>query len=132
MKNYAIVLLSVSMLAGAARAHEGHGEKAMKEGVESHSETMTGEVLDLACYMAEGGKGEKHAQCAKDCLAEGAPAGLLSNDGKVYVLVNDHKQEQGYKDARALGGQKAAITGKVAKRGGLPAFIVEKAEKAGK
>ena len=125
MKNYAIALLSASLLAGAALAHEGH-EKGKKEA----DQTMTGEVLDLACYAAHEGKGAKHATCAKECLKGGAPAGLMTADGKVYVLVNSHEAEEAYKSLKDLGGEKAAVTGHVSKRGGLQAIVVEKVEKA--
>jgi hypothetical protein len=125
MKNYAIALLTGSMLAGAALAHDGE-MKGAKEPVQ----TMQGEVVDLACYAAHEGKGDKHAQCAKECLKGGAPAGLLTKDGKVFVLVNSHEAEKAYQSLKDLGGEQAKITGQVSKRGGLQAFIVEKVEKA--
>jgi hypothetical protein len=60
--------------------------------VKSGSEiTVTGEVLDMACYLDHGAHGEKHADCAKMCIASGLPVGIKSADGTVYLLIGDHK-----------------------------------------
>lgn len=53
--------------------------------------TLTGEVLDLACYLDHGAHGAKHADCAKTCISSGLPVGLKSADGTVYLLIGDHK-----------------------------------------
>jgi hypothetical protein len=53
--------------------------------------TIKGEVLDLACYLDHGAHGEKHASCAQTCIRSGLPVGLKTEDGKVYVLIGEHK-----------------------------------------
>jgi len=53
--------------------------------------TVKGEVLDLACYLDHGAHGEKHAACAEKCIRSGLPVGLKTEDGKVYVLIGEHK-----------------------------------------
>ena len=53
--------------------------------------TVTGEVLDMSCYIDHGAIGEKHAACAKKCIASGLPVGIKANDGKTYLLIGDHK-----------------------------------------
>jgi hypothetical protein len=53
--------------------------------------TIKGEVIDLVCYTDGGLSGEEHAGCAKVCIKAGLPVGLKATDGKVYVLVGDHK-----------------------------------------
>lgn len=112
-------------ISGAARAHEHEG------GAAGTPAAVEGEIVDMACYMGHAAKGGKHAQCAKQCVANGAPMGLLKADGNVLLLVNDHEQEQAYSDAKELAGGKAKITGHLSKRGGLTALVVEKAEKPG-
>ncbi len=92
-------------------------------------ETISGEMLDMACYMAHEGKGKKHAKCAVACVTGGAPLGLLTKDGKVYLVVGDHESEKPYLEAKALAGTNAKITGTVFTRGGMTAIIVKKAEK---
>jgi type 1 fimbria pilin len=53
--------------------------------------TVTGEVLDMACYLDHGAHGEKHASCAQTCISSGLPVGLKSADGTVYLLIGEHK-----------------------------------------
>jgi hypothetical protein len=53
--------------------------------------TIKGEVIDLVCYTDGGLSGEEHAGCAKVCIKAGLPVGLKATDGKVYLLVGDHK-----------------------------------------
>ena len=52
--------------------------------------TVTGEVLDMACYIASNLSGPEHADCAKTCIRKGLPVGIKSrDDGTVYLLVGD-------------------------------------------
>ena len=53
--------------------------------------TVTGEVLDMACYLDHGAHGDSHADCAKMCISSGLPVGLKTTDGTVYLLIGDHK-----------------------------------------
>ena len=53
--------------------------------------SVTGEVLDMACYLDHGAHGEKHAECAKTCIESGLPVGIKSSDGKVYLVIGEHK-----------------------------------------
>jgi hypothetical protein len=48
--------------------------------------TVTGEILDMKCYMTSGSKGEAHKECAA-MLKGGTLMGLLADDGKVYLLI---------------------------------------------
>ena len=49
--------------------------------------SVTGEVIDLACYYDDGATGPAHAACARMCIASGLPVGLKAKDGTVYVLI---------------------------------------------
>jgi hypothetical protein len=51
--------------------------------------TVTGEVIDLACYFDNGASGPDHAACARRCIESGLPVGLKAKDGKVYVLIGE-------------------------------------------
>jgi hypothetical protein len=73
-------------------AHEGH---AHKEGADDKQVTVTGELIDTACYVASDGdaKGKDHAECATKCMASGVPAGILPDGAKnakelMYLLTN--------------------------------------------
>jgi len=87
--------------------------------------SVVGEVLDMACFMGHEAKGEKHASCAKKCVAGGAPMGLLTTDGKVMLLVADHSAEKAYEDLKAKAGENVTVTGAMFERGGLAALQVK-------
>jgi hypothetical protein len=48
---------------------------------------VTGEVLDMTCYIAYNLSGPDHAKCARDCIRSGLPAGIKAQNGKVYLLT---------------------------------------------
>jgi hypothetical protein len=48
---------------------------------------VTGEVLDMTCYIASNLSGPEHAECAKVCIRRGLPAGIKTKNGKVYLLT---------------------------------------------
>ena len=50
---------------------------------------VTGEVLDMTCYIANNLSGPDHAECAKVCIRSGEPAGIKAQDGKVYLLTGE-------------------------------------------
>ena len=79
--------------------------------------TVTGEVLDMSCYIDHGAMGEKHAACAKKCIASGLPVGIKASDGKTYLLIGDHKpanSELANDAAKTI-----TVKGKLASRDGI-------------
>src|SRR4029077_13586630 len=48
---------------------------------------VTGEVLDMTCYIASNLSGPEHAECAKVCIRSGLPVGIKTENGKVYLLT---------------------------------------------
>jgi hypothetical protein len=50
---------------------------------------VTGEVLDMTCYIASNLSGPEHAECARICIRSGEPAGIKAQDGKVYLLTGE-------------------------------------------
>jgi S-adenosylhomocysteine hydrolase len=79
--------------------------------------TATGEVIDMSCYLDHGATGEKHADCAKKCIASGLPVGIKANDGKTYLLIGDHKplnSELANEAAKTI-----TVKGKLASRDGI-------------
>ncbi|HXJ42645.1 MAG TPA: hypothetical protein VNH18_25415 [Bryobacteraceae bacterium] len=51
--------------------------------------TLTGEILDLSCYLQLGKHGDKHSSCGKKCLTAGQPIGLVTKAGDVYLLIDE-------------------------------------------
>ncbi|HWE36186.1 MAG TPA: hypothetical protein VG406_06405 [Isosphaeraceae bacterium] len=51
--------------------------------------SVTGEVIDLSCYLQVGKHGDKHRDCGQKCARNGQPLGLLTQDGTVYMLIDE-------------------------------------------
>ncbi|MEP6699324.1 MAG: hypothetical protein ABJB09_06295 [Verrucomicrobiota bacterium] len=85
--------------------------------------TVTGEIVDMMCYVDHNGMGEKHASCAAKCIKSGGPVGILS-EGKVYLVVGDHKPMNEQLAEHA--GKTVTLKGKMASNGGVN--MIENAE----
>ena len=134
MKKTMIALLAASAMATAPLAWSqsmGHmkGMNMKGEKHEAADKTVTGEIVDLACYLSHGAKGAKHAECAKKCLADGSPMGLLTKKGSLFLLVNNHEKQSAYDSAKKLAAKLVKVTGDMTHKGGLKALIVDKVEK---
>ena len=81
------------------------------------SQSITGEVVDLMCYLDHGAKGDKHAGCAKKCIGSGGPVGLLTKDDQLYLVIGDHKP---INDTLApLAAKTVTLKGKVVEKHGM-------------
>ena len=86
--------------------------------------SLSGEVVDLACFIAHDGHGAAHKKCAVECARQGQPVGLLADGGTVYLLVADHNDPAPYQKARALAGEQVTIKGETAAKGGMNSLTV--------
>ena len=120
MKNKAVfktasVALGLGVLLGLQHVSLGAEEKAEAKAAEATQE-ITGEVVDLMCYLDHGAKGQKHRGCASICIKKSGPVGLLSGE-QLYLLVGDHQplnEELSSKAAETL-----KFKGKVVERNGI-------------
>jgi len=87
------------------------------------TKTVTGEILDMKCYMASGAHGDSHKDCADMCLKGGSPMGILAEDDKVYLLIQG-KDAAPYEEARKHGGEMMIVTGALSEKNGVQALIV--------
>ena len=85
---------------------------------------VTGEILDMACYIGKGAKGPDHAGCAKACVKGGQPMGLLTDDGTVYILLANHENGEAFEQAKELAGTKVEIEGTSMNRSGVKAVEI--------
>ena len=117
----AVTATFIAALASAplaiAQEHE-HGSDA------ASSKEVTGEVVDMMCYVDHNAVGEKHGQaCGAKCIKSGGPVGIVS-DGKAYLVVGEHKP---INDQLAeYCGKSITLKGKLAERGGIA--MIENAE----
>ena len=106
--------LATSPLA-LADEHEKADAAATKE--------VTGEIVDMMCYVDHNAMGEKHAACAEKCVKSGGPVGILS-DGKAYLVVGAHKPMND--ELAPFAGKTVTLKGKMATNGGVS--MLENAE----
>ena len=66
--------------------------------------TVTGEVVDVSCYLQLGKRGEAHIPCGSKCIEHGQPIGLLDSDGKLYILFAEqhHPRRDGQADLKKV------------------------------
>ena len=111
-----ITALAVAPLA-IAQEHE-HSADA------GASKEVTGEVVDMMCYVDHNAVGEKHGQsCGAKCIKSGGPVGIVS-DGKAYLVVGEHKPMND--QLAEYCGKNITLKGKLAERGGIA--MIENAE----
>jgi hypothetical protein len=65
-------------------------------------ERVTGEVVDVSCYLQLGKHGAAHAACATKCATNGQPIGLLTSAGTLYFLFPEehHPRRDGQAEIR--------------------------------
>jgi hypothetical protein len=106
-------------IAPLALAHE-HEKENLSASAEK---TVTGEIVDMMCYVDHNSTGEKHAGCAAKCIKDGGPVGILS-EGKAYLVVGDHKPMND--ELAEYAGKTITLKGKMASNGGIS--MLENAE----
>lgn len=116
----ALALASAAVAAGPLAAESKKGKEV----------TLTGEVLDLYCYMQHpaSATGAEHAKCARGCIRKGLPIGFLA-DGVVYTIIGqDHESAA---DAVAdLAGRRSTIHGRLIEHHGIKAIELVSIEPA--
>jgi type 1 fimbria pilin len=118
-KSNSIIALAAAALFAAAPviAHEGHEHGHKDELASGETKKITGEVVDMACYIDHGATGDKHADCAKKCINMGLPVGIKSNDGKRYLLIGEHKPLNN--ELAQYAAKTITVEGKVTSRDGI-------------
>jgi hypothetical protein len=107
---------AVSPLAVAQEHEQGSDTAASKE--------VSGEIVDMMCYVDHNAIGEKHGQsCGAKCIKSGGPVGIVS-DGKAYLVVGEHKPMND--QLAEYCGKTVTLKGKIADRGGIA--MIENAE----
>jgi hypothetical protein len=89
---------------------------------------VTGEVLDMTCYIASNLSGPEHAECARVCIRSGEPAGIKTQDGKVYLLTGEPGHSVNEELAQ-YAAQVVTIKGKRTVREGFAQLQVEEIRK---
>jgi hypothetical protein len=91
------------------------------------ADSVTGEVVDLSCYLSHPSTsvGASHRKCAETCAKKGLPMGVLSDDGNVVLLLEDHGNPKAYEAAVGKAAQTVTVEGKKVSQGGMPGIVVQ-------
>jgi hypothetical protein len=93
--------------------------------------TVTGEVIDSACYIKMGAKGEGHRECAQKCADARIPLALLEDGtNKVIWVAAKADAESPNPQLREHAARKVSVTGEYAERGGARILVVESVKAA--
>ncbi len=125
MKQFRLSLLIAALfvgLVGTAVANDEHHMAGMSAA--GSQVTVKGEIVDIVCYLDHQGMGEKHVECAKTCIISGLPVGLKGEDGKLYLVVGEHKSMNA--QLAPLAAKTVTIKGKLVSRDGFN--MIENAE----
>lgn len=116
----ATVALAVALLAAGSPATDG-------------PVSVTGEVVDSACWIKSGAHGESHRTCAQKCADAGIPLALVEDTGGQLVwLASVDDAETPNAALRPFAGRRVTITGTWAERGGAKILLVAKVAPASK
>ncbi|HZR82075.1 MAG TPA: hypothetical protein VFD92_13345 [Candidatus Binatia bacterium] len=89
---------------------------------------VVGEVVETACFVMAGRRGENHRQCGVACARAGQPLAILDDKaGTLYVAVFD--RSEGTPDNPLLGmvSERVEVRGIPLERGGVNAILVKRA-----
>jgi len=91
------------------------------------ADSVTGEVVDLTCYLAhpQSGQGAGHRKCADVCLKKGLPAGLLTADKQLYLLLEDHDNPKPYATLKDKAAETVTVEGEKVTQNGMQGIVVE-------
>ena len=106
-------------------------EKPKMEG--PHEVTVTGEVVDLACYIKMGAMGSGHKECATECANAGIPLGIVDAKGEIYLPAAKEDKKGANAELLPFVAEKVTVKGKLFHKGGQRLLAIESvtaAEKA--
>ena len=86
--------------------------------------TMTGEVIDLHCYMDREAKGPGHKSCAVQCAKAGNPIALLNDKNELFLLMGEKKHQTSNDMLIEKMASVVTVTGTQVKKGGLQVIYV--------
>ena len=96
---------------------------------DSPTVTVKGYVLDSACAFTKGLSKPISKECATSCANAGSQLVILADDGTIYWPIADTTPSSG-QNSKLLpfAGEKVTASGKVHKRGGSTAIVIDKIE----
>lgn len=69
---------------------------AANRGTTGKPTRVVGEVVDVSCYLQLGKRGEAHIPCGTNCVANGAPVGVVDADNELYIVMAEEHDPRRY------------------------------------
>jgi hypothetical protein len=99
--------------------------------------TVTGEIVDVSCYLQLGKRGEAHVACGTKCIMNGQPIGIVDSTETLTIIFPEehHPRRDGRVDLRKvfvpLLAKTVTVTGMSTEMHGYRALFVQAAEVGG-
>lgn len=95
--------------------------------------SIVGEVVDPACWIVNGAKGDQHKECAIACAKAGQVLAILeAKTNKLFLIATENPGEDPNKGVIDFVAQKVTVTGKTYTRGGFTAIKIASITPGGK
>jgi hypothetical protein len=93
--------------------------------------TVTGEVVEVSCYLQLGKRGAAHIPCGTDCIKNGQPVGIVTDKGELYLIMAEQHdpRRKAEVDIKAtfipLLAKTATVTGMLTEHNGYKAIFIQ-------
>lgn len=132
MKKVRLFAVMLTLVAGAwfaertnaAMEHMDHGSASGKN-ASWKSVKMSGEFVDLGCYVAHDAYGKKHLSCAIECSKAGAPLAFVERGTKrLFVIITTGHGQNPYTEAIKYLAESVEVEGATADKDGMTALMI--------
>ena len=121
-----------------ATTYEAATADANKKVLESgKAMAVTGEIVDVSCFLQLGKRGEAHVACGSKCIANGQPIGIVDAEGNLYLLMPEehHPRRDGQVELKTvfapLLAKTVTVNGMAVEMKGYRALFVQAGELGG-
>ena len=117
-----LTLLSVCLIIcfTPSNVHAQKGSKAQKD----DDTQFYGKLFGVKRIADQKTTEPKYELCSQDCVKNGQPMGLLTDDGTLVLIVRDNSKGFVYEKMKKMVGQKVAVMGKLAEKDGMKVLTV--------
>ncbi len=118
-----LVAAVICGVGGAALAEEMKGMHHHHDEHAAGMQTLTGEVIDVTCYVGHNAMGSGHADCAKKCIKSGLPVAIKVGDELLLAVKSDHTPANEL--LASFGGKQVQVTGEIEEKDGMHVIAIK-------
>lgn len=87
--------------------------------------TVTGEAVDMWCYLEAGDRGAAKKACATACAKAGNPIALLDTDGNLYVAAGLKSHQPAHELLLQKMNEQITVSGTLVNKGGVRMIYIQ-------